>query len=87
MAKIKLVNKIKAAGQPRILNVRPDTPDIRDRYYEPALVQLASRIDHRGGHVLDQGTEGACTGFALAAVVNLLSMKRGQAFESSPRMF
>ncbi|HJN07767.1 MAG: hypothetical protein QGG73_09555 [Candidatus Hydrogenedentes bacterium] len=34
MAKMKLVNKVKAAGQQRILNVRPDTPDIRDRYDE-----------------------------------------------------
>ena len=56
MAKIKLVNKVKAAGQQRILNVRPDTPDIRDRYYKPALVRLALQVDHSGGHVLDQGT-------------------------------
>ena len=86
MAKVKLVNKIKAAGQQRILNVRPDTPDIRDRYYEPALISLASQVDHSGGQVLDQGTEGACTGFALAAVINLLNMMRGQSFEASPRM-
>ncbi len=86
MAKIKLVNKVKAAGQQRILNVRPDTPDIRDRFYEPALVRLASEVDHSGGHVLDQGTEGACTGFALAGVINLLNMMRGQSFEASPRM-
>jgi pimeloyl-ACP methyl ester carboxylesterase len=86
MAKIKLVNKVKAAGQQRILNVRPDTPDIRDRYYEPALVQLASQVEHRGGRVLDQGIEGACTGFALTGVINLLNMKRGQSFEASPRM-
>ena len=86
MAKVKLVNKVKAAGQQRILNVRPDTPDIRDRYYEPALVQLASQVAQRGGRVLDQGTEGACTGFALTGVINLLNMKRGQSFEASPRM-
>jgi hypothetical protein len=86
MAKLKLVNVVKAAGQQRILNVRSDTPDIRDRYYEPALVQLASHVDHSGGRVLDQGTEGACTGFALAAVINLLNMKRGQSFQASPRM-
>jgi hypothetical protein len=86
MAKIKPTNKIRAAGQQRILNVRPDTPDIRDRYYEPMLVQLASQISNRGGQVMDQGSEGACTGFGLAAVINLLNMKRGQSFESSSRM-
>lgn len=86
MAKLKRINKVKAAGQQRILNVRPDTPDIRDRYYEPALVQLAPQVDNRGASVLDQGTEGACTGFGLTAVINLLNMKLGQAFEASPRM-
>jgi hypothetical protein len=85
MAKVNVINKIKAAGQQRILNVRADTPDIRDRYYEPALVQLASQIDRRGGSVMDQGNEGACTGFALAAVINLLNIKRGQSFDASPR--
>lgn len=44
MAKMKLVNKVKAAGQQHILNVRPDTPDIRNHYYEPALVRLASHF-------------------------------------------
>ena len=86
MAKVKPVNTINAAGQQRILNVRPDTPDIRDRYYEPALLPLAPQIGHRGGRVLDQGTEGACTGFGLTGVINLLNMKRGQSFEASPRM-
>lgn len=86
MAKSKRINKVKAAGQQRVLNARPDTPDIRDRYYEPALVQLALQIDHRGGQVLDQGSEGVCTGMALAGVINLLNMKRGQSFEASARM-
>ena len=80
-------NKEKIAGEVRVLNVRPDTPDIRDRYYQPALVQLRSQVENIGGKVLNQGTEGACTGFALAAVVNLLNMKRGQSFKASPRMF
>jgi hypothetical protein len=80
------INTVKAAGQQRILNVRPDTPDIRDRFYEPALVRLATQVEHTGGYVLDQGTEGACTGFALAGVINLLNMMRGQSFTASPRM-
>jgi len=86
MATMKIESTVRAAGKRRVLNVRPDTPDIRDRYYEPALIQLASSVDHRGGLVLDQETEGACTGFALAAVINLLNMKRGQSYEASPRM-
>jgi hypothetical protein len=86
MAKVEIVNKVKVAGQQRVLNVRPDTPDIRDRYYEPALMQLASEIANCGSRVLDQGSEGSCTGFGLTAVINLLSMKRGHAFEASPRM-
>jgi hypothetical protein len=44
-------------------------------------------VENIGGKVLDQGAEGACTGFALAAVTNLLNMKRGQSFKASPRMF
>jgi hypothetical protein len=36
--------------------------------------------------VLDQGTEGACTGFALAAVINLLNTERSRKFAASARM-
>ncbi|MEM9624438.1 MAG: C1 family peptidase, partial [Pseudomonadota bacterium] len=86
MANSKYVTKTRAAGQQRVLNVRPDTPDIRDRYYAPAMLQLKDSVFNDGGLVLDQGTEGACTGFALAAVINLLNMKRGEAFSASPRM-
>ncbi|MEH6824329.1 MAG: C1 family peptidase [Motiliproteus sp.] len=76
------------AGKKRVLNARKDTPDIRDRMYEPALVQLQPEIDNRSGaDVLDQGEEGACTGFGLAAVINLLnSRKRNLQFKASPRM-
>lgn len=79
---------IQAAGKKRILNVRPDPPDIRDRMYEPALIQLQPEIDNRKGCViLDQGDEGACTGFGLAAAINLLNRsRRDHPFETSPRM-
>ncbi|WP_417685430.1 C1 family peptidase [Roseibium sp.] len=59
----------------RILNVHPDLPDIRDRMYEPALLDLdVSRKppDPAINIVLDQGQEGACTGFALAGAINNL---------------
>ncbi len=80
--------KAKVAGKKRILNARKDTPDIRDRMYEPALIQLQPEIDNRSGiDVLDQGEEGACTGFGLAAVINLLNVKkRDLQFKASPRM-
>ncbi len=80
--------KVHAAGQKRILNARKDTPDIRDRMYEPALIQLQPEVDNRDGiAILDQGREGACTGFGLAAVINLLNTKkRNLQFRASPRM-
>ncbi len=86
MAKLKVVRTVKAAGESRVLNVLPDTPDPRDLSYQPALGQLKDEISNIGGKVLDQGSEGSCTGFGLAAVINILSMRRGEAFEASPRM-
>ncbi|SDP44083.1 C1 family peptidase [Desulforhopalus singaporensis] len=76
------------AGEKRILNARKDMPDIRDRIYEPALLQLQQKIDNRYDcAILNQGTEGACTGFGLAAVINLLNcQKRNLTFRASPRM-
>lgn len=76
----------KAAGKKRILNVRSDPPDIRDRMYEPALIQLKAKIQNLGKHILDQGQEGACTAFGLAAVINLLNEKRKHKFQASTRM-
>jgi hypothetical protein len=62
-----------------ITNAAPDLPDIRDWMYQPALVNLASRWDPpRNLHILDQKSEGACTGFALAAVINYLNQQRGE---------
>ena len=78
---------VKAAGEKRVLNARQDPPDIRDRWYEPALVALRPKIDNRvGTTVLDQGQEGACTGFACAAVINKLNALRDSRFAASPRM-
>ncbi|RYY81035.1 MAG: peptidase C1, partial [Comamonadaceae bacterium] len=61
---------------------RPDTLDFRDRMFEPTLVEVPTQIPlasylRRSPRVLDQGTEGACTGFGLAAVANhLLTVRR-----------
>ena len=60
-------------------NAKPDLPDLRDRMYEPSLEELARRLDPDVGpeEILNQGREGACTGFALAAVINRMSKKPG----------
>lgn len=65
----------------RRLNVRPDTLDFRDRMFVPTLVEVPTRMplgDYHGFEVpvLDQGKEGACTGFGLATVVNYLLRRR-----------
>ncbi len=68
----------------RLFDVRPDRLDLRDRPYRPPLRSLPAHWPPRKrqaslltcyracGMILDQGQEGACTGFALAAVINYL---------------
>jgi len=71
--------RIRAAQAARKLTVRADPPDIRDRYYDAPLIQLRERIDPPGGlAILDQGKEGACTGFGLAATIHLLLARSGR---------
>lgn len=86
--KIQKPGKMKATGQERVLNVLGDPPDIRDRMYEPPLIRLESNVENIEPRlVLDQGREGACTGFGLAAVINLLKHRAGQeGFCASMRM-
>ncbi len=84
-----------AAGKKRVLDARPDTPDFRDRLYEAALVEVPPRVTLEqfrmaGVPILDQGQEGACTGFGLATIANFLLRKRHvdpDPREVSPRMF
>ncbi len=69
------------------LSASRDLPDNRDLLYEPPPVRLkANLLRPRKLHLLDQGREGACTGFALAAVINLLNQQRGSRVRVSPRM-
>lgn len=68
----------------RSLTVRKDATDLNDRPYQPPPVCLldASPSDAdmarylppyvKAGLILNQGSEGACTGFGLACVVNYL---------------
>jgi hypothetical protein len=63
------------------LDARPDMLDFRDKMYEATLVEVPVRIDLRAYQkwkvpILDQGTEGACTGFGLATVANYLLRAR-----------
>ena len=90
----------------RALDARPDRLDFRDLLYRAPLRSLPPRfpVDAdlkrflpsyvKAGLVLNQGSEGACTGFGLACVTNYLLWRRH--LESgaktamppvSPRMF
>ncbi len=72
----------------RLLDARPDRLDLRDREYRPPLQSLPPQWPlhdevntlfpcyRDDGMILDQGKEGACTGFGLAAVINYLLWQR-----------
>ncbi len=67
-----------------MLDVRPDRIDLRDRVYAPPVKSLKGEFpssEHVAKYmplylkhdmVLDQGSEGACTGFGLACTINFL---------------
>ena len=70
----------------RTFDARPDRIDLRDRTYQPKLVSLpkcfpdidamlSKVVKYSKQFILDQGKEGACTGFGLAAVMNYLQWK------------
>lgn len=78
----------------RTLDARPDTLDFRDRMYTPPLVEVKTELSlasyrKAGVPILDQGSEGACTGFGLATVVHYLLRTRTVVRDDgavSPRM-
>jgi hypothetical protein len=91
-----------APTKARPLTTRKDAIDIRDRPFIPAPISLPDEFPTakeiktylpryaKAGLILDQGQEGACTGFGLACVVNYLKWRKAGApakLESvSPRM-
>jgi hypothetical protein len=72
----------------RKLDAFPDKIDLEDWPYHPALHALPNQLINisRVPAVLDQGREGACTGFALAAVINFLHAQQKVERWVSPRM-
>jgi hypothetical protein len=72
----------------RLLDVRQDRLDLRDRVYQPVLKSLEATypktayINHilecyrEENLILDQGDNGACSGYALASVINYLLWKQ-----------
>ncbi len=75
------MTKRKPRKVPRRLDARPDTLDFRDRMFEPTLIEVPTRRpleDYQKARVpiLDQGKEGACTGFGLATVIHYLLRTR-----------
>jgi len=69
------------------LTARADVPDFRDYIYEPALIHLKSSLRKPGAlNIRNQGTEGACTGFGLAAAIDILLRQGGDETAVSTRM-
>jgi len=70
------------------LKAMPDSIDLRDWIYQPSLLPVPPVLVNCANvpEILDQGQEGACTGFALAAVANYLLHNQGQPRRVSPRM-
>ena len=79
------ITKPVIAGQQRVLNAFPDMPDLRDRYYQPTLQVLKPYLHPpMGVPVRDQQSEGACTGFGLATVIDVLNATRARLIAGLP---
>ncbi|WP_202922290.1 N-acetylmuramidase domain-containing protein [Pseudoxanthomonas koreensis] len=73
----------------RVFNVRPDAVDLRDWEYQPPVSSAPRDVRYPPDvrPVLDQGTTSACTGYALAVVIEYLLVRAGRHVEAiSPHM-
>lgn len=85
----------KISMKERTFDSRADTLDFRDKMYEPTLVEVPTQIPLEQYQkakvpILDQGREGACTGFGLTTVAHYLLRTRHVVKDVnavSPRMF
>jgi hypothetical protein len=91
--------KLKIAGRELTLDARPDRLDLRDLPFRPAVQSLPAVYPSDAGVaellpayqqadlILDQGREGACTGFGLAVVINyLLWVRSGHKLTASDKV-
>ncbi len=78
--RVKPAHRTTAEKINKTLDAFPDKIDIRDWFYQPTLSPLPEQYINFDyiPLILDQGTEGACTGFALAAVINYHLIKNGR---------
>ncbi len=67
---------------------RRDSLDFRDRIYQPMLEPLAERVLPRVECIVlrDQGQDGACCGFGLAATIDYMNRLMGRGEPVSARM-
>ncbi|MEO6405565.1 MAG: C1 family peptidase [Ferruginibacter sp.] len=72
MQRPKPVSKSAATRSKKKLDAFPDKIDVRDWFYQPSLNALPDILINCDNvpAILNQGEEGACTGFALAANIN-----------------
>ncbi len=79
-----------SAGQRmgRFLDAFPDRIDVRYWLYQPRLIPLPDQLINCDAvpEILDQGAEGTCTGYALAAAINFLLHQRKVVRRVSARM-
>jgi predicted alpha/beta hydrolase family esterase len=73
----------------RTFDVRRDTLDFRDKMYVPTLIEVPTerelaRFRELRIPILNQGSEGACTGYGLATVVNYLLTTRKVVSDCNP---
>lgn len=80
--------RLRAAGDTRQLIVHRDVDDLRDRFYTPALFALKPSVVPTADDLIirDQCATPACTGFALASVIDCQRLRAGSSARVSAGM-